>query len=101
MTFTADAGLPLSLTEQCCVFSPQGKIGSTPLMMACEKNHFEFANFLVENGADVNLQTKVCFYFCHLQSVYYVTDFLTIGPRLNITSLCQLLWPPSCGEAAA
>ena len=61
--FTADAELTLSLTEQCCVYSPQDKYGATPLMVACRMNHLEVVSFLIENGADVNLQIKVFFTF--------------------------------------
>ena len=64
--FTADAELPL---RTCCVYSPQDEFGATPLMAACDENHLEVVGFLIENGTDVNLQTKVCFYFCHLHNL--------------------------------
>ena len=57
--FTADAELPLFLTEQCCLYSPQDEYGSTPLMIACHENYLEVVSFLIKNGADVNLQSKV------------------------------------------
>ena len=76
----------------------QDEYGSTPLIVACGKNHPEVASFLIKNGADVNLQTKVV---SSPLSVDYVSDFLTIGPWLHTTSLCQSKWPHSCGEAVA
>ena len=59
----AEAELPLSLTEQCCVYSPQDEFGATPLMAACWENHLEVVSFLIEKGADIHLQTKVSFTF--------------------------------------
>ena len=63
VTLFAQAEVLLSLMIQCCVYLPKGKKGATPLIVACGANHFEVASFLIENGADVNLQTKVSFTF--------------------------------------
>ena len=69
VTMFAEPEVSLSLREQCCVYLPQGKYGATPLIVACGENHFEVVSFLIENGADVNLQTKVSFYFCHFHNL--------------------------------
>ena len=48
---------------------PQTKYGGTPLIAACGENHLEAVKYLIDHGADVNLQTKVCicsYYFHHL-----------------------------------
>ena len=37
----------------------QAKYGATPLIVACGENHLEVVKFLIDHGADVNLQTKV------------------------------------------
>lgn len=38
----------------------QDKYGNTPLMVACRENHFEVAKVLINKGATVNYQNKVC-----------------------------------------
>ena len=51
------------------ILLPQTKYGATPLIIACSENHREVVEFLIDHGADVNLQTKVFIcshYFHHL-----------------------------------
>ena len=40
-------------------FIPQVKPHSSPLSVACEKNHLEVAQLLINNGADVNYKNSV------------------------------------------
>ena len=46
-----------SLLLAFCV--PQDRFAATPLMAACDENKLEVANFLIQKGANMDLQTKV------------------------------------------
>ena len=41
----------------------QDEIGANPFLTACVCNHLKIVDFLINNGASVNLQNKV-FAFC-------------------------------------
>ena len=43
----------------CCNCIPLPQDGWTPLMIACRKRHVHIMNMLIDNGAQVNLQTQV------------------------------------------
>ena len=43
-----------------CFFIPQEKPYSSPLGIACEKNHPQVANLLIKNGANINYKDDVC-----------------------------------------
>ena len=40
-------------------YVPQDQFAATPLMAACHENKLEVAEFLIQKGANMDLQTKV------------------------------------------
>ena len=46
--------------HNCIFFIPQGKPHSSPLGTACENNHPQVAQLLINNGANVDYQDSVC-----------------------------------------
>ena len=40
-------------------YVPQDQFAATPLIAACGENKLEVAKFLIQKGANMNLQTKV------------------------------------------
>ena len=58
-------------------FIPQEKPHSSPLGVACGKNHLQVAQLLINNGANVNYKDGVCdnniivtIAFIHLKSIF-------------------------------
>ena len=47
----------------------QDDIGNTPLGTACAKGHLDVATVLIQNGADVNLESEVRLFYVHGQHV--------------------------------
>ena len=51
---------------------PQDDTAATPLIIACGLIHIEVARFLVEHGADTNLQNKVHVLDISLLSLFHI-----------------------------
>ena len=45
----------------------QNEFGDTPLCTACEKGHLDVATVLVQNGADIDYESKVRLFYVHSQ----------------------------------
>ena len=51
----------------------------TPLLVACDKNKTEVAQYLIEKGANINCQNKVCFFFPAVVIAHYPKNFTQNG----------------------
>ena len=79
--------ISVTLKQHCVLFLLQDNHGATPLIVACGENRLEVVTFLIKNGADINLQTKVIFtLFTFPQSIDYAKTFLYFS---TIFLLCQ------------
>ena len=63
--------------------------GETPLFMACQEGHTEVAQLLLQNGAQPDIQRKVCMYDALIFSVHAHYSIASI-----VNSAYRGLFPP-------
>lgn len=74
------------------VYAQDDDFASSPLGMACRKNQLKVVKILIDNGAMVNYQNKICFDF-HSSCGYMLLLYLCILNRLAIQVFSlQLIW---------
>ena len=81
--FTESPAYSVLFTSSLLSCLPQDQFEGTPLMTACLEGHFKVTMFLINNGANVNVQSKV------FDNLFYHHNLFTI-PHV----------PPQIGQSA-